>query len=68
LISYHALPASGEPAGGILGVHENRGLVNHIEDVVRRVATAGFSAVAVDLLSRQGGAAKFSDPPNTRPY
>jgi carboxymethylenebutenolidase len=62
LISYHARPASGEPVGGILVVHENRGLVTHIEDVVRRVATAGFSAVAVDLLSRQGGAAKLSDP------
>jgi carboxymethylenebutenolidase len=42
--------------------HENRGLVTHIKDVVRRVATAGFSAVAVDLLSRQGGADKLSDP------
>ena len=62
LISYHARPASGAPAGGVLVVHENRGLVAHIKDVVRRVATAGFSAVAVDLLSRQGGADKLSDP------
>jgi carboxymethylenebutenolidase len=62
LISYHARPRSGESAAGILVVHENRGLVTHIKDVVRRVATAGFSAVAVDLLSRQGGADKLSDP------
>ena len=62
LISYYARPGSGEPAGGILVVHENRGLVVHIKDVVRRVATAGFSAVAVDLLSRQGGAERLSDP------
>lgn len=62
LISYYARPASGESAGGILVVHENRGLVTHIKDVVRRVATAGFSAVAVDLLSRQGGVDKLSDP------
>jgi carboxymethylenebutenolidase len=62
LISYYAQPASGEPAGGILVVHENRGLVAHIKDVVRRVATAGFSALAVDLLSRQGGADRLSDP------
>jgi carboxymethylenebutenolidase len=62
LISYHARPGNGEPLGGILVVHENRGLVNHIKDVVRRVATAGFSAVAVDLLSRQGGADRLSDP------
>ncbi|HET9254821.1 MAG TPA: dienelactone hydrolase family protein, partial [Pseudonocardiaceae bacterium] len=57
-----ARPASAEPAGGILVVHENRGLVTHIEDVVRRVATAGFSALAIDLLSRQGGAGRLSDP------
>ena len=62
LISYHARPGNGEPLAGILVVHENRGLVNHIKDVVRRVATAGFSAVAVDLLSRQGGADRLSDP------
>jgi carboxymethylenebutenolidase len=62
LISYHATPAGRAPAGGILVVHENRGLVTHIKDVVRRVATAGFSALAVDLLSRDGGADKLSDP------
>lgn len=62
LISYHAVPAGRTPAGGILVVHENRGLVVHIKDVVRRVATAGFSALAVDLLSRNGGAAQLSDP------
>lgn len=62
LISYHARPASGTPAGGILVIHENRGLTPHIKDVVRRVATAGFSALAVDLLSRDGGADKVSDP------
>jgi carboxymethylenebutenolidase len=61
LISYHAKPASGTPAGGILVIHENRGLVEHAKDVVRRVATAGFSALAVDLLSREGGADKLSD-------
>jgi carboxymethylenebutenolidase len=62
LISYSAQPRQAATAGGVLVVHENRGLVEHIKDVVRRVATAGFSAVAVDLLSRQGGAGKLSDP------
>jgi carboxymethylenebutenolidase len=61
LISYSAQPRHGA-AGGVLVVHENRGLVEHIKDVVRRVATAGFSAVSVDLLSRQGGAGTLSDP------
>ena len=57
LISYHARPAS-SAAGGILVVHENRGLTPHIKDVVRRVATAGFNGLSVDLLSRDGGADK----------
>lgn len=61
LISYSARPASGKPAGGIVVVHENRGLLPHIKDVVRRVATAGFSGLSIDLLSRDGGADKLSD-------
>lgn len=63
LISYAARPATGSPAGGILVVHENRGLTTHIKDVVRRVATAGYQALAVDLLSRDGGADRLTDPP-----
>jgi carboxymethylenebutenolidase len=61
LISYHAKPAGGTSAGGILVIHENRGLTAHIKDVVRRVATAGFSGLSVDLLSRDGGADKLTD-------
>ena len=61
LMGYAARPASGRPAGGILVVHENRGLLEHIKDVVRRVATAGFTGLSVDLLSRDGGAVKLSD-------
>lgn len=60
LISYHAKPA-GDPAGGIVVIHENRGLLPHIKDVVRRVATAGFTGLSVDLLSRDGGADALTD-------
>lgn len=41
--------------GTVLVIHENRGLTPHIEDVTRRVALAGFYAVAPDLLAPQGG-------------
>lgn len=61
LISYHARPAGGAPGGGVLVIHENRGLTPHIKDVVRRVATAGFAGLSVDLLSRDGGADKLTD-------
>jgi carboxymethylenebutenolidase len=46
----------------VLVVHENRGLNEHIKDVTRRVAKAGFVGLGVDLLSRQGGTAAFPDP------
>jgi carboxymethylenebutenolidase len=39
----------------VLVCHENRGLTEHIKDVTRRLAKAGYVALAVDLLSRQGG-------------
>ncbi len=50
-----------KPAGvtaklpGILVVHENRGLNPYIEDVVRRVALAGFVAFGPDALYPVGG-------------
>lgn len=57
LMGYQALPAEGGPFPLILVCHENRGLNPHIEDVTRRLAKAGYAALAVDLLSRQGGTA-----------
>jgi len=47
---------------GIIVIHENRGLVEHIRDVTRRAAKAGYVALGVDLLSRQGGTAQFTEP------
>jgi carboxymethylenebutenolidase len=41
--------------GGIIVVHENRGLNPHIEDVARRAALAGFVSIAPDALTPLGG-------------
>ena len=41
---------------GVLVIHENRGLNEHIEDVARRTALAGYLAIAPDGLSVAGGA------------
>lgn len=41
--------------GGIIVVHENRGLNPYIEDVARRAALAGFITLAPDALSPLGG-------------
>ena len=43
------------PVPGVVVVHENRGLNPYIEDVARRVAKAGFVALAPDGLSSVGG-------------
>lgn len=57
--AYLAKPKGEAKRGGLLVIHENRGLNPHIEDVARRAALAGFVAVAPDGLSPQGGT-----PPN----
>jgi carboxymethylenebutenolidase len=41
--------------GGIVVVHENRGLNPYIEDVARRAAIAGFISIAPDALTPLGG-------------
>lgn len=41
--------------GAVLVVHENRGLNEHIRDVARRFAVAGYPALALDFLSPNGG-------------
>ena len=41
--------------GGVVVIHENRGLNPHIKDVARRVAKAGYVALAPDALSPLGG-------------
>lgn len=43
------------PRSGVVVIHENRGLNPHIRDVARRVAAAGFVALAPDFLSPAGG-------------
>jgi len=40
---------------GVVVIHENRGLNPYIEDVARRVALAGFIAIAPDALTPLGG-------------
>lgn len=55
LAGYLARPKGDGPFPVVLVCHENRGLTEHIQDVTRRLAKAGYVALAVDLLSRHGG-------------
>jgi carboxymethylenebutenolidase len=57
--AYVARPRKGGKADkfpGVLVIHENRGLNEHIEDVARRTALEGYVAIAPDGLSVAGGA------------
>jgi carboxymethylenebutenolidase len=47
------------PRGGVLVIHENRGLTDHIRSVAGRLAASGYSALALDLLSQEGGTGAF---------
>lgn len=58
---YLAAPADGGRKPAVIVIHENRGLNAHIEDLARRVAKAGFLALAPDLLTPLGGTPKDED-------
>ncbi len=52
---YLARPAKGKKFPAVLVIHENRGLNPYIEDVARRLAKAGYMALAPDGLTSVGG-------------
>ncbi len=52
---YLVRPAAEGNRGGVVVIHENRGLNPYIADVARRVAVAGFTALAPDGLTPLGG-------------
>ena len=58
---YIARPKKDGKYGAVVVIHENRGLNPHIKDVARRVAKAGFVALAPDALSGTGGTPQNED-------
>jgi carboxymethylenebutenolidase len=52
---YSAASAGAGERPVVMVVHENRGLNDHIRDVARRLALAGYAAVAPDFLGPAGG-------------
>ncbi|RDH79397.1 dienelactone hydrolase family protein [Mycolicibacterium moriokaense] len=48
--------------GGLLVIHENKGLNDWVRSVAGRFAGIGYSALAIDLLSAQGGTSVYADP------
>lgn len=55
LKGYLVTPKTEAKRGGVLVIHENRGLNPHIEDITRRMALEGFTALGLDFLTPLGG-------------
>ncbi len=53
--AYVAEPRTRSLKSTVMVIHENRGLNDHVRDVARRLAIAGYRAVAPDFLSPSGG-------------
>lgn len=53
--AYLARPVMDKKYPAVMVIHENRGLVPHIQDVTRRMANEGFLSLAPDALSPLGG-------------
>jgi len=52
--------SAADPAkGAVLVIHENRGLTPHFRSLPTRLAADGYSALAIDLLSAEGGSASL---------
>jgi len=61
LMAYMARPAGTARVPGVIVIQENRGQTPHLQDVVRRVATAGFVGINIDVVARAGGYEKLTD-------
>ena len=65
--AYRAMPAGGKNLPTVLVVHEIFGVHEHIKDVCRRFAKAGYLAIAPELYARQGDVSKLDDIDQIRP-
>jgi carboxymethylenebutenolidase len=65
--AYRAQPAGGSKLPTVLVVQEIFGVHEHIKDLCRRFAKAGYLAVAPELYARQGDVSKLTDIDAIRP-
>ena len=61
--AYRARPKGKTGTSVVLVIHEIFGVHEHIKDLCRRLAHAGYYAIAPDLFARWGDASKVSDIP-----
>ncbi len=65
--AYRAMPAGGKNLPTVLVVQEIFGVHEHIKDICRRLAKAGYLAIAPELYARQGDVSKLTDFDQIRP-
>ena len=65
--AYRAMPASGGPFPVVLVVQEIFGVHEHIKDVCRRLAKAGYFALAPEMFVRQGDVSRLKSIDEIRP-
>jgi carboxymethylenebutenolidase len=61
--AYRAMPATGGPFPTVLVACEIWGVHEHIKDLCRRLAKAGYFAIAPELFARQGDPSKIPEVP-----
>ena len=66
LRGYLSRPTGPGPHPAVLVIHENRGMLPHFPDVTRRLAVERYAALAVDMLSREGGTSTFANTDDAR--
>ncbi|HZF14768.1 MAG TPA: dienelactone hydrolase family protein [Steroidobacteraceae bacterium] len=67
LPGYRAMPAKGKNFPVVLVVQEIFGVHEHIKDLCRRFAKAGYFAVATELYARQGDVSKIAEVKDLMP-
>lgn len=65
--AYRAMPKDGGPFPVVLVVQEIFGVHEHIKDVCRRLAKAGYFAIAPEMYVRQGDVSKLTSIDEIRP-
>ena len=65
--AYRAMPATGGPFPTVVVIHEIFDVHEHIKDLCRRLAKAGYYAIAPSLYARYGDVSKFSDMKDIMP-
>jgi carboxymethylenebutenolidase len=61
LAAYRAMPAGGKNLPTVLVVHEIFGVHEYIKDTCRRLAKAGYMAIAAEMYARHGDVSKMGN-------